>query len=171
MGIDRRTAVNGAVAGLLGVTAMGGVGLTVRRAFLDPDKPMKTHPEQVVERLSELAGRRDHLDVRTRRRLGDLIHFGFGALQGAVFAHLVRDRDVDPLVAGPAFAAGLWVAGFCGYLPALKMHEPPWRWHPLEFLITGGTHTTYGIVTALSLKALTARAACRRGRAPAGNDR
>lgn len=154
MSVDREVAVRGAVAGAIGTATMAGVGLLARRAFADPAQPMKTHPEQVVERLYELAGHSGELDIRTRRRRGDLIHYAFGAFQGAVFAHLVRDRDVDPWIAGPAFAAALWVVGFCGYLPALRMHTPPWRWRRVEFLFTCAPHTAYGVGLALSLRAL-----------------
>lgn len=151
------TVIRGAAAGLLGVAAMGGVGLLVRRTFADPDAPMKTHPEQVAERIYEVAGRSEDLDVRTRRRLGDLLHYGFGAMQGIVYARYIDPRDHNPLVSGPVFALGLWAAGFCGYLPALGIHPPPWRWKPLEFLITWGTHTTFGVVTGLTCRALRQR--------------
>ncbi|MBW3605418.1 MAG: DUF1440 domain-containing protein [Actinobacteria bacterium] len=136
---------------------MAGAITTLRRALLPPDHLVKTHPEKVIERLFEALGRTDPLDVVTRRRLGDLIHFGYGALWGATYAVVTRGRRPNPFVGGPLYAALLWGTNFGGLMPLLGVQSGPWTWNGREFAFTGVAHVTYGTVTALVLDALDRR--------------
>ncbi|MGH3440569.1 MAG: hypothetical protein ACRDUY_00685 [Nitriliruptorales bacterium] len=146
--------LRGAGAGVIGVAGMAGAITTLRRAILPPDHEVKTHPENVVERAYGLAGRAEELDIVTRRRLGDLIHYGYGAAWGAAYAAATAGRRPHPLVGGPVLAAGLWGLGFCVMFPATGVHPGPWRWEGREFLLTGVAHAVYGAVMALVLDAL-----------------
>jgi hypothetical protein len=151
-----RNLIRGAIAGTAGVAGMAGVITTLRRALLTNEQlaGTKTHPEKVVEAMAARAGI-DELDDQTRRRLGDTIHFGYGALWGAVFATGMRRNDIHPLTQGAALGAGLWAAGFGAVLPALKAHPPFWQWTgSREFVLTSSAHVAYGIATATVLKAL-----------------
>jgi hypothetical protein len=104
--------VRGTFSGLLGVSAMVGVITSLRRTLLTTEQlnAAKTHPEKIVERAAAMAGL-DELDDETRRRLGDLIHFGYGATWGAVYAVLSKDAAINPVTGGLALAGGLWAFG------------------------------------------------------------
>ncbi len=156
------TVTRGVVAGLWGVAAMAGVITTLRRALVPPDHIVKTHPEKVIERARELAGSSGQLDVQTRRRLGDLLHFAFGALWGVAYASKTARRDIDPLVGGALTGAALWVAGFCGYMPMLGVQPGAWHWDKRELILTGSAHLAYGTTMAMILRALQYRARARR---------
>lgn len=148
------TVTRGVVAGLWGVAAMAGVITTLRRALVPPDHMVTTHPEKVIERARQLAGSSGELDVQTRRRLGDLLHFAFGALWGVAYATKTGRHDIDPLIGGPLTGAALWAVGFCGYMPILGIQPGPWHWHRREFVLTGSAHLAYGTTMAMILRAL-----------------
>jgi uncharacterized membrane protein YagU involved in acid resistance len=151
------TATRGAVAGLWGVAGMAGVITTLRRALVPPDEVTITHPEKVVLRIRQALGVEDELDVMTRRRLGDALHFGFGATWGAVYAIATRKREVDPLLGGAAAGSALWLTAFWGYMPALGVHPGAWTWDKREYVLTGSAHLAFGMTMATVLKALRRR--------------
>ena len=148
---------HGFAAGLWGVAGMAGVITTLRRALVPPDEVITTHPELVVERIKRAIGYEGDLDPMTRRRLADILHFGFGATWGTVYAVLTRDRDVDPLLGGAAAGSLLWVSAFWGYLPALGVQPGAWTWEKREHLLTGSAHLAYGMTMATVLHSLKSR--------------
>lgn len=150
-----REASIGAIAGLWGVAGMAGVITTLRRALVPPDKLVETHPEKVVERAWQAAGGDvNDLDVMTRRRLGDVLHFGFGASWGALYALASQQRELDPVKSGILVGAALWTGAFCGYMPLLGIQEGAWRWQGRELLLTGSAHAAYGVTMAVVLRSL-----------------
>ena len=132
---------------------MAGVIGTLRRALLTSEElaASQTHPEKIVQRLADLAGA-GTLDDLTRRRLADLIHFGYGATWGAVLARLTDDRQVAIVRDGLPFALGLWVFGFNVLLPGLGAHPGTWKWKRREFVLTLSAHGAYGLATAATLR-------------------
>ena len=147
--------VQGTAAGLIGVCAMVGVITTLRRTLLTTEQlnAAKTHPEKIVERVAAVAGF-DELDDQTRRRLGDLIHFGYGATWGAVYAGLTRNASIDPVTGGLVLAGGLWAFGFNVLMPVLGVQAGPWTWGKREFVFTVSAHAAYGLVTTGTLNQL-----------------
>ena len=150
-----RTMTRGAVAGMVGVAAMAGVITTLRRALLTSEElaNSRTHPEKIVQRLADTA-EMGTLDDQTRRQLGDVIHFGYGATWGAVLAAMTEDREIDIGRDGLALGLGLWAFGFNVLLPAIGAHPGTWTWKRREFVLTLSAHATYGVVTAAALRAL-----------------
>ena len=140
---------------MIGVAAMAGVITTLRRALLTSEELAKsrTHPEKIVQRLADTT-EMGTLDDRTRRQLGDVIHFGYGAMWGAVLAVMTEDREIDIGRDGLTLGLGLWAFGFNVLLPAIGAHPGTWTWKRREFVLTLSAHTTYGIVTAAALRAL-----------------
>lgn len=140
------------MAGLCGVFAMVGVITTMRRWLLSSEQlaTSQTHPEKIVQRLAEVSGA-GTLDGRTRRRLGDLVHFGYGATWGAALAFAVRSRDIRIGRDGTTLGLGLWTFGFNLLLPVLKAHPGPWTWRHREFALTLAAHGAYGLTTAAVL--------------------
>lgn len=151
-GLGMNTA-KGAAAGLIGVAAMAGVITTMRRWLLTSGQlaASQTHPEKIVQRIAHIGGAGD-LDARTRRRLGDLIHFGYGATWGVVLARITSDRPIRIARDGLALGLGLWAFGFNVLLPAIGAHPGTWTWKRREFALTLAAHTTYGIATAAALE-------------------
>lgn len=147
------TSPRGPLAGLLGVAAMAGTITTLRRALLTSEQlaASRTHPEKIVQRVADTAGIGD-LEDRTRRRLGDLIHFGYGATWGTALAVATRDRQINVTRDGLVLGLGLWAFGFNVLLPAIGAHPGTWTWKRREFVLTLSAHTAYGLVTAGALK-------------------
>ena len=153
-----RNLMHGAIAGAAGVAGMAGVITSLRRAILTTEElaGSKWHPEKVVEALAEKAGQ-ETPDDQTRRRLGDTIHYGYGAMWGAALAIATSDRSISPIGHGVPMAAGLWALGFGAVLPAVGAHPPFWTWKTRrEFILTGSAHLTWGVATATIIKALRA---------------
>lgn len=146
--------LRGAVSGLLGVTAMVGVITTLRRGLLTSEQlaTARTHPEKIVVRGAVLAGL-DEPDDQTRRQLGDLIHFGYGAMWGAALAAATKDGDVK-IAHGVALATALWAFGFNVLMPVLRVQAGPWTWGKREYVLTTSAHLAYGVVTAGTLRVL-----------------
>ena len=153
-----RTRLHGSMAGLVGVAAMAGVITTLRRGLLTSDElaAARTHPEKMTQRIADGLGA-GALDDRTRRQLGDLLHFGYGAMWGAVLAEASKSRDVRIGRDGLVLGLGLWLFGFNVLLPAIGAHPGPWTWRRREFVLTLSAHATYGLVTAGALRVLRPR--------------
>ncbi len=153
-----RDLTRGAAAGLVGVGAMVGVITTLRRTLLSSEQlnAAKTHPEKIVERAAAMVGT-DELDDQTRRRLGDLIHFGYGATWGAIYAGWTAARVVNPVTGGLALAGGLWAFGFNVLMPGLGVQAGPWKWGKREFILTISAHIAYGLVTTGTLEQIRRR--------------
>lgn len=137
---------------------MVGVITTLRRWLLSSDQlaASQTHPEKIVQRVADISGI-GLLDDQTRRRGGDVLHFGYGAACGAVLATAVRSRDIRVGKDGLALGLGLWAFGFNVLLPALGAHPGPWTWRRREFVLTLSAHAAYGVATAAALRHLRGR--------------
>lgn len=157
----RKVARLGIAAGLWGVAGMAGTITTLRRSLVPPGEEIVTHPERVVERVREVLGYEDEIDTITRRRLADILHFGFGATWGMVYALATRRRAIDPLKGGATTGAVLWLTAFWGYMPALGVQPGAWTWEKREYLLTGSAHLAYGMTMATVLETLAARDAAK----------
>ena len=153
--VGKIAAMRGATAGTLGVVAMVGVITTLRRWLLSSEQlaSSQTHPEKMVQRLSDIVGT-GTLEDRDRRRLGDAVHFGYGAMWGIVLDRLSRSREVRISRDGLALGLGLWAFGFNVLLPALGAHPGTWTWRRREFVLTLSAHVAYGLTTAAALRGL-----------------
>ena len=148
--------IRGSIAGTAGVAGMAGVITSLRRALLSTAElaGSKWHPEKVVEAIAARTGIGTP-DDQTRRRIGDAIHYGYGAMWGAAFATATPNAALRPIGHGVPMAAALWGLGFGAVLPAVGAHPPFWAWKsPREFVLTGAAHLTWGIATVTVLKAL-----------------
>jgi hypothetical protein len=105
----------------------------------------------LVLRLAD-ALRLEKLDDRTMRRAGDVIHFAYGAMWGAILALATKGRDLRPLRDGALLAGGLWTFGFAILMPGLKVQSGPWTWTGREFVLTLSAHAAYGAGTVGALR-------------------
>lgn len=145
--------IRGAVAGLIGVAAMAGVITTLRRALLTSEQlaASRTHPEKIVQTIADKMDAGE-LPDQTRRRLGDLIHYGYGAMWGAVLALVGSGREIRVARDGLALGLGLWAFGFNVLLPTIGAHPGTWTWKRREFVLTLSAHIAYGLATAGSIR-------------------
>lgn len=153
--------VTGLVAGAVGTLVMSGVAATVRRTVAPLEPFGETHYERVGVALTALARGVDletaHadpdalMDVPARRRLGEALHMAFGMVNGAALAVLVPKVRLHH---GAALGVALWVAGFAGHLPALKVTRGIGLMTPHEIGRTMTSHISFGTSTALTLMAL-----------------
>ena len=145
--------LGGFAAGAAGTVAMGGMSFLLRR-MVEPNEPIgKTHYEQVIEWAAEKSGKEEEIDPASRVRQGELLHLGFGAFWGVVFALLFRRRKVRPLLHGSMFGITLWTGAFGGYMPALGVSRSLKNMNAYEFLRTLLCHLTYAVTTATFMKA------------------
>lgn len=158
-----RSATRGIVAGTIGTLAMSGFAYTIRRVATPLVPAGETHYERVGIALTGLskgltteAAFEDPdalMDLPTRRRLGEALHFVFGMLNGVPLALLAsrRGRDIT-LVEGAATGVALWLVGFLAYLPRLGVTHGYAAMDTQEKIRSMGAHLTYGTITALALR-------------------
>jgi uncharacterized membrane protein YagU involved in acid resistance len=155
--------VRGVIAGTVGTLAMSGFAYTYRR-FREPDEPITvTHYERVGLALTGVVQQRPIgqvfedpdaiMTLEQRRRLGEVLHFGFGIVNAIPLAFLARRRGRDISVAeGALVGAALWFFGFGLSLPRLGVTggiaSMPFDERRRSML----SHLTFGTMTALGLR-------------------
>ncbi|HYK42636.1 MAG TPA: DUF1440 domain-containing protein [Thermoanaerobaculia bacterium] len=116
-----------------------------QRQGTDRDEGSST--EKAAEALAEQFG--VYLDDASRKRLGTVLHYAFGATLGAFYGAAV---EVSPRVAagaGVPFGAAVWLAADEVGMPAMGFARPPAQ-QPLEVHVQSLTdHAVYGAVTEL----------------------
>ncbi|HET9690533.1 MAG TPA: hypothetical protein VFP61_05235 [Acidimicrobiales bacterium] len=118
-------AAQGLLAGLVGtavMTASYGVERRLRGSTGGPldydDSTVPSHAAMVVLRI-------DHLGDVGQRRLGALVHWGYGSAMGMV--RVLLGRRLRPRDATATYWAGL-MAMTGALFPLLGGTPPPWRW-------------------------------------------
>jgi len=146
-------ALGGLAAGVAGTVAMGGAAFLVRR-MVEPTKPVgKTHYESVIEWATGSDNDDHEMEPATRIRSGELLHLGFGAFWGMVFAIVTAKRTVRPIADGTTFGLILWLGAFGGYLPVLGISRSLREMGNFERLRTLIAHLTFGVTTFTFLRA------------------
>ena len=133
----------GAGAGLAATAAMTasyGLERRLRRSGGGPldydDSTVPSHAAMVVLGIHKL-------DERDQRRLGFLVHWGYGSLMG--WPRLLLARRMSPAAATGLYWAGLMV--MAGTLfPVLGDTPPPWRWKPDVLATSLFQHAVYAAV-------------------------
>jgi hypothetical protein len=132
--------VFGALAGLTATTAMtAAMRHLSRRLEIEDRYPLP--PREITERV-EPATSESLARVNTA-----LAHFGFGALAGAAYALLPRERPNAIL-----YGLSVWAASYLGWIPALGILKPASE-HPLERnLLMLAVHVVWGATLGASLR-------------------
>ena len=115
---DLRATALGAASGVVATAAMSAVMVGAQRAGLMGELPPHAIARQSVERTPGP----DETTPETKRRLGWLAHFGFGAAIGGLYG-LLRRRVRTPGPAafhGGSFALAVWAVSYLGWIPALN---------------------------------------------------
>jgi uncharacterized membrane protein YagU involved in acid resistance len=143
--------VVGAVAGLLATAAMTTAMRLLHRRLPAPERyPLP--PREIVERvIPDACGRGPSETVRRDATL--LVHFGYGAATGALYAAAGGSRS---LLAGAAYGVAVWAASYLGHLPALGILEPAVRHPPRRNALMIAVHLVWGATLAANLRDLEA---------------
>lgn len=137
--------VNGALAGITGAACMNVLRMLAHRAGLID--------EMVPQKVEEWTHRVTHVEPPGgppgHRIFDQLLHFGYGAVWGALYAGvLARDSRMHAgRVVG--FALGQWALADLVLFPLLKIARPAWRARPREIGVNVGAHLLYAAVTGL----------------------
>lgn len=153
----------GVYAGTIGTLAMSGFAYTIRRVATPLVPAGETHYERVGIALTGLSrGLTTEtafedpdalMNLSTRRRLGEALHFAFGIVNAIPLAIVAkrRGRDITPSE-GMALGAALWLGGFLVYLPRLGVTHGYAEMGTQEKVRSMGAHLVYGLGTAIALR-------------------
>jgi hypothetical protein len=132
----------GALAGFSATMAMTAAMRHLAPRLAPPDRyPLP--PREITETISPARGERP-LQTQTL-----LAHFGYGALTGAFFALLPRQRG-----AGVPYGVAVWALSYLGWIPALGILAPASR-HPRERnLLMLAAHVVWGAALGAGLREL-----------------
>jgi hypothetical protein len=141
----------GALAGTLATIPMT-LFMEAMHRRLPGEPPRPLPPREVAEAFAVKAGKRSDMSERDLQNLTLAIHFGYGALTGAMFGAILSQRGARAVGAGMLFGAGVWTASYLGWLPAFGVRQSP-RYDPTDrtrlmfasHLVWGGTT---GLVTS-----------------------
>ncbi|WP_406053134.1 hypothetical protein [Kribbella sp. NBC_00889] len=109
-------------------------------------------PAQVGKRLYEGLFRRE-LPDRTAALVNNVMHWGFGILNGAVYGVLAGSVPVPKSRYGAPFGAGVWGSGYVT-LPAAGLYEPIWKYDRRVLAKDLSAHLVYGLSTAAVFRTL-----------------
>jgi uncharacterized membrane protein YagU involved in acid resistance len=106
-------------------------------------------------KIAELAGR--HLSHEQKKKLGPVVHYSFGTLQGAAYGAVKEMAgDSKGLLPGLAFGAALYLAADELAVPALGLSGRPTE-YPLSSHLYGlASHLVYGVSAEAARRGLRA---------------
>jgi hypothetical protein len=130
---------------------------TPRDAFtpVEPEQASENALETTARRLVEGLAQRGPLDERAKERLGNALHYGFGAAWGGLYG-LLRASYPSLWSAGgvAGFSLGVWALGDNLLLPALRVAGWPQRYPPRVHAFAAAAHLAYGAGVAGTLAAI-----------------
>jgi putative membrane protein len=155
----------GAISGLAGTVVMTqfrNVWNKVSEEMHEPRTEDEANPAEEQEEdstmkaagnISEEIGR--PLSREGRKKVGPWVHYAFGTSVGAVFglaAEVEPDtvRGINPVFAGAAYGAAVFLAAHEIAVPALKLSSNPLKEPIQDQIAEFVSHLIYGIGTALT---------------------
>jgi putative membrane protein len=106
-------------------------------------------------KIAELGGR--HLSHEQKKKLGPVVHYSFGTLQGAAYGAVTEMAgDSKGLLSGLIFGTALYLAADEVAVPALKLSGKPTE-YPLSSHLYGlASHLVYGVSAEVARRGLRA---------------
>jgi uncharacterized membrane protein YagU involved in acid resistance len=89
-----------------------------------------------------------------KKQLSQLVHWTYGAAQGALYDALSRRIPGPPWAQGLAWGGAMWLLGDELAVPALGLAEGPKKYPVHQHVHRLGSHLTYGMAAALTISAL-----------------
>ena len=149
-----RDLARGALLGLLGgLCAAGAMSLAHRIVRDSTLKPEAAEPRtddatvKVASPIMRLAG--VHLTEENKALAGNVVHYAFGALVGAVYGAVAEIVPRATAAAGLPFGVAVWLGAHVIAVPALDLAEPPTRRPVDKEAEEFGLHLIYGMTTEL----------------------
>lgn len=112
-------------------------------------------PGQVGKRLYEGALQRE-LKAEKARATNNIVHWGFGILNGAAYGVLAGSMRNPSVALGPPFGAAVWAAGYAMLTP-MGLYKWPWEYDAQTIWKDLSAHLVYGAATAVAFRALAGR--------------
>jgi uncharacterized membrane protein YagU involved in acid resistance len=117
----------------------------------EPPRPLP--PREVAEALAVKAGTHADMSERDFQNLTLMVHFGYGALTGAIFGAVAPRHRSRSVAAGMLFGLGVWTASYLGWLPAFGVRHSPRYDPPTRTRLMIGSHLVWGGTTGLLARA------------------
>ena len=147
-----KSVIVGAVAGTLATIPMT-LFMEAMHRRLPGEPPRPLPPREVAEAFAVKAGVHADLSERDLQNLTLAIHFGYGALTGAMFGAISPRRSASALAAGMLFGVGVWAASYLGWLPAFGVRQSP-AYDPTDRTrLMVASHVVWGGATGLLSRA------------------
>jgi hypothetical protein len=147
-----KSVIVGAVAGTVATIPMT-LFMEALHRRLPGEPPRPLPPREVAEAFAVKAGVRADLTERDLQNLTLAIHFGYGALTGAIFGAIAPRRSASALAAGMLFGVGVWAASYLGWLPAFGVRQSP-AYDPMDRTrLMLASHVVWGGATGLLARA------------------
>lgn len=148
-------AVEGALGGAAGTFLMQkGMGLVGKLPEDYKPSQMKGDPaEYVVAKAESIAGRAIPLEHRDKAKQSTswIYGVGWGVLLGALAPAVDFRSPGRALAAGAVFGAGVWAAGYAGWLPKAGLVDPIGQQSAKRSIAPILSHVVYGVVCALPI--------------------
>jgi putative membrane protein len=154
------TALKGAAAGVVGTAAITlgmhyGPTLMQRAGLMEPPPPGPP-PEEPTEKLAAKvtdATLHSELDETPKQVAGQAIHWGYGALWGALYGVAERELRWPVPLAGAALGTLVGAVASTA-VPAMGLTPPPTEQPVEQTAMMSALHVLYGEVTALTFHGL-----------------
>lgn len=142
--------VHGALAGALAAATMTVFRMAAHRAGWI----QAMVPQAVEVWVKQRAGLARPRAAATHHVADQLLHLGYGAACGGLYALARRRRGAATPVQGLELGTSLWAFSSLVLFPALKIARPLWRATPREELVNFSAHALYGAVTVYLIEEL-----------------
>ena len=117
----------------------------------EPPRPLP--PREVAEALAVKAGISRQLTEQQIEWLSLAVHFGYGALTGAIFGTMAPRHVGTGIGAGMLFGLGVWATSYFGWLPATGVRQSPRYDVPARTRLIVASHLLWGAAAGLLLGA------------------
>ena len=144
----------GAVAGLVGSVALRVWTTAFSKLHANTYLPDANGPAHQVGALLAEKFARHPLTPGARLLAGEITHYAFGAVNGAIYGALAERYTWTTAGCGLLFGTGVFLAADESSMPALGLIPPPWREAPAAQLEHLAAHVVFGITTELTRNAL-----------------
>jgi len=115
--------VAGTLAGFLATAPMS-ASMALMKRFLPWQERYPLPPHLITMQVAERVGVEDDLNRSGRAVATATGHFGYGALQGALYGALDRHLPGPALLKGIVFGLGVWTGSYLGLLPLSGLFNP-----------------------------------------------
>ncbi len=138
-------ALAGLAGGLAGSFAMNEFQALLSKAEGKQNNKHRSEPATVkaARAIAEKALHR-RLPVAQKDRAGELVHYAFGTLNGAIYGALAERAPVACTCAGLLFGAALFLVADEGLVPLLKFSRPPNQYPVSSHVYALASHLVYG---------------------------